>query len=281
MASANTDDLSYPQTGLQQPDELIAMLFHQAEAIWPQESQYIKKYREGKTGEFRVLDVGCGTGEFCLRVAKLYPEAVVVGVDLVESSIEVCNSRIVNTDLAKRVSFQVGNAYDLSNLADHSFDIVACRSVLHAIKEPERVIKQMARLAKKDGILHMLNEDYAMIYAYPTKFDVREISNVCVSFLNNTGTNGLFGRMSYNITLHNAHPSKIDINTILVDTIKVQRSTVAKIWETWRDGYSQILSDHSGVPKDQIIAMWNDLIDCTKREDGYACWQIIVCSAFM
>lgn len=40
---------------------------------------------------------------------------------------------------------------------------------------------------------------------------------------------------------------------IVVDTLRVPRDTFAKIWEAWRDGYTDSIVEHTGIPRDEIV----------------------------
>jgi tRNA G46 methylase TrmB len=73
--------------GEQMADEsMIRTLAAQIEAIWPQEKTLLDRY--GLPRNARVLDVGAGTGEFSSRVAASFPEAQVLGVELLPTSVE-------------------------------------------------------------------------------------------------------------------------------------------------------------------------------------------------
>ena len=39
---------------------------------------------------------------------------------------------------------------------------------------------------------------------------------------------------------------------IVVDTLRVARDTFARIWEAWRDGYTDSIVEHSAVSREEI-----------------------------
>ena len=113
--------------GQQMADEsMIRTLAAQTEAIWPQEVEIIKRY--GLSGNLRILDGGCGTGEASSRLAALFPQASVLGVDIIDNSLEIARTRYPS--LAPRLTFERRSLFELG-LADHAFDLTACRHVLH------------------------------------------------------------------------------------------------------------------------------------------------------
>ncbi len=61
----------------------------------------------------RVLDVGTGTGQGAFALARLLPEAEIVGVDLVEEMIERARAKAHAAGLEGRVRFEVGNGRSL------------------------------------------------------------------------------------------------------------------------------------------------------------------------
>jgi ubiquinone/menaquinone biosynthesis C-methylase UbiE len=64
-----------------------------------------------------VLDVGCGEGRFCRMLVDHGAERV-LGVDLCEPMIEAARELATGRD-----SYRIGDAQDLSFLADRSFDL--------------------------------------------------------------------------------------------------------------------------------------------------------------
>ena len=75
----------------------------------------------GITPGLDVLDLGCGDGTTALPAAKL--GANVLGVDIASNLVEAGNARAQSLGLTN-CRFQEGDASDLSNIADDSFDLV-------------------------------------------------------------------------------------------------------------------------------------------------------------
>ena len=85
----------------------------------------------------RALDVGTGTGEGALAIARRFPEAEVVGVDLAEEMLSRARAK-VPPELARRVRFEAADASKLP-YADASFDLVALGNMIPFFDELERV----------------------------------------------------------------------------------------------------------------------------------------------
>src|ERR671910_1288525 len=73
----------------------------------------------GITKGLKVLDLGCGDGTTAIPEAKL--GADVLGVDIARNLVEAGNKRAKDEGLAN-CSFQEGDASNLQELNDHSFD---------------------------------------------------------------------------------------------------------------------------------------------------------------
>lgn len=85
----------------------------------------------------RVLDVGCGTGEFT-RVLEAETDAEIVGLDADPDLLAVAReagSQVVAGD-ALRLPF-----------ADDSFDLVVCQALLINLPDPERAVREFARVS--------------------------------------------------------------------------------------------------------------------------------------
>lgn len=108
----------------------------------------------GITPRHQVLDLGCGDGTTAIPAAKR--GASVLGVDIARNLVEAGNRRASEAGLAN-LRFQEGDASDLRDLADRSFDLVV--SVFGAMfaPRPQDVAKEMVRVARPGGRIVMGN----------------------------------------------------------------------------------------------------------------------------
>jgi SAM-dependent methyltransferase len=104
----------------------------------------------------RLLDVGCGGGQFALRLAERFPEVDIVGVDLSPEQIARARSRVGALD--QRVSFLEGNAVDLP-FADGEFDLVYSLGSIKHWPERERGLHECARVLRIGGRLWVMEGD--------------------------------------------------------------------------------------------------------------------------
>jgi ubiquinone/menaquinone biosynthesis C-methylase UbiE len=72
----------------------------------------------------RAVDLGTGTGAAALMLARRYPQARVVGVDISEPMIAAARAKLQGTELGGRVEFDVEDIAALP-YGDEAFDLVA------------------------------------------------------------------------------------------------------------------------------------------------------------
>ncbi len=106
------------------------------------------------TNGLEVLDLGCGDGTTALPAARL--GAKVLGVDIARNLVEAGNRRAKAEGL-ENLSFQQGDASDLSDLADHSFDLVVSIFGAMFAPRPFDVAKEMVRVTRPGGRIVMGN----------------------------------------------------------------------------------------------------------------------------
>ena len=102
----------------------------------------------------KILDLGCGDGTTAIPEAQLGAE--VLGVDIAKNLVEAGTARAAAAGLSN-CSFQEGDACNLSELEDKSFDMVV--SVFGAMFAPKPfdVAKEMVRVTKQGGKIVMGN----------------------------------------------------------------------------------------------------------------------------
>jgi ubiquinone/menaquinone biosynthesis C-methylase UbiE len=108
----------------------------------------------GITKGLDVLDLGCGDGTTAIPAAKL--GANVVGVDIASNLVEAGNNRAKNEGLTN-CSFQEGDATDLHELKDQSFDLVVSIFGAMFAPKPFDVAREMVRVTRPGGRIVMGN----------------------------------------------------------------------------------------------------------------------------
>jgi SAM-dependent methyltransferase len=129
-------------------------------------------------GSGKVLDIGTGSGRAAIEVAKHFPEAHVVGMDLwskgwrffgIARAQAEDNARIEN--VSGRCVFQQGNALDMP-FEDGEFQLVVSSFVFHEIGGiPDRteLFKEAIRVLAPGGIFVILDVFNSLDRAYKTR----------------------------------------------------------------------------------------------------------------
>lgn len=261
---------SSPQAREMADESMVRNLEAQALAIWPQEKGIFLRHPSPR----QILDVGCGTGEITARLADLYPEASLVGVDLEEPHLERARRRCEG----KRARFEKGDALAL-HFGEGQFDLCVCRHLLQAVPDPRRVVAELARVTRPGGRLHLIAEDYGMLWAFPTAHDADEFwQTVPRKYGAGVGCDLYVGRKMYTL-LKELGLQDIAVDYVVVDTLRVPRDTFARIWEAWRDGYTDSIVQHAGMPREEVEMRWREMIGAARDPRGYALWQVPVWTA--
>src|SRR6201984_3640004 len=108
----------------------------------------------GVKKDHKVLDLGCGDGTTALPAAKLAAE--VLGIDVARNLVEAGNRRAQEHGLTN-LKFQEGDASNLEQVPDKSFDLVVSIFGEMFAPKPFDVAKEMVRVTRPGGRIVMGN----------------------------------------------------------------------------------------------------------------------------
>jgi len=266
-----------PQAQQMGDESMARNLAFQAQAIWPQEQALFARYH--LRGAIRILDLGCGTGEITQRLATIYPQAQLIGVDILEGNLAL--ARRDNGGGDGRISYETGDAFAL-RFADAHFDLIVCRHMSQAVPNFGLVLDEITRLLRPGGWLHLLSEDYAMLrmprIATKDTFDPDRfwIENA-LHFLDSIGCDGRIGRHSPPLLERRGYLD-IAMDYVVVDTLRVPRPVFAGILRAWRDGYVEPLAQANGRAPAEVRAGFDAMIEAIETPPNYAVWHVPVIS---
>jgi ubiquinone/menaquinone biosynthesis C-methylase UbiE len=108
----------------------------------------------------RLLDIGCGTGNFAMRAMEAFPRLQVIGLDLsggmLAQAAPRCQSRfrVIQADSGKLP------------LADDLFDVVTCCHSFHHYPQQAQVVAEMYRVLRPGGRLIIVDGDRDRIWGH-------------------------------------------------------------------------------------------------------------------
>lgn len=104
------------------------------------------------TRPLRALDIGSGTGEASLRLARLGAEVTMLDSSM--AMLELARQSIVEAGVRDRITVQVGDAAQLAKIfSTERFDIILCHNVLEYLDDPGEVLRDAARLMRNSSAI--------------------------------------------------------------------------------------------------------------------------------
>jgi SAM-dependent methyltransferase len=107
----------------------------------------------------RIADIGCGAGWSTIALARAYPTAAVLGVDIDEPSIRAAKANAEAAGIADRARFTVGNAAGLAEFGP--FDAGFAFECLHDMPRPVEVLAAIHDAVRSDGLVVIMDEAVA------------------------------------------------------------------------------------------------------------------------
>jgi ubiquinone/menaquinone biosynthesis C-methylase UbiE len=98
-----------------------------------------------------VVDLGCGTGQLTQRLARTFPAATIVGVDLSEGMLTQAGGRL--SALGNGARRLVRADAEQLPFAGSSVDVVVCTESFHWYRDQARALGELARVLRPGGRL--------------------------------------------------------------------------------------------------------------------------------
>ncbi len=112
----------------------------------------------------RIADVGCGMGWSTLALARAYPGAEVVGLDIDQPSVDAARAAAEAAGLGDRVDFRLAGG---ETLAAEPFDAAFAFECLHDMPRPVEVLAAIRAGVREGGVVVVMDEAVADEFQAP------------------------------------------------------------------------------------------------------------------
>jgi ubiquinone/menaquinone biosynthesis C-methylase UbiE len=148
----------------------IERLRLQAKVLWSQERHFLLE--AGLKPEYKVADIGCGSGVITAQITELLTTGEVVGIDVNPQLLTIAQMLAQQT---AKMNICSGNVYSLHNIADNSFDFVYARLIFQHLDQPLLALKEIYRILKPGGTVLIQDIDDGWIKLYPEPPELRKL----------------------------------------------------------------------------------------------------------
>jgi SAM-dependent methyltransferase len=117
----------------------------------------------------RIVDAGSGLGQFSRALARVAGAGAVVGVEGDARQLVEARRQANEAGEADLVEFREGDAYSLPLRPGEwgTFDVAHARFVLEHVREPVRIVQQMAGAVKMGGRVVLADDDHELLRFWP------------------------------------------------------------------------------------------------------------------
>ena len=171
-------------------DGEIERLLIQGEGMAPDTREMFARIGVGPG--WRCLDLGCGPqGVTPLMSDAVGPSGEVVGIDMNEGFLDHARATA-----PQNVTFQQGDAY-ATGLPDESFDLVHMRFLSCTTGNPEALLAEASRLARRGGVVAMQESDLRSLNAYPPHPAFDRLKQSLIGAFGGVGADATFAHNLY------------------------------------------------------------------------------------
>jgi ubiquinone/menaquinone biosynthesis C-methylase UbiE len=103
-----------------------------------------------------IVDLGCGPADVTLRVARAAPHARIVAVDGSGPMLDHARVAVTAAKLSGRITLHLGRIPGLP-LAEHRFDAVLSKDMLHHLPDPHALWSEVRRLARPGAAVYVMD----------------------------------------------------------------------------------------------------------------------------
>jgi len=143
----------------------------------------------------RILEAGCGVGAQTVILARRFPEAEIVSVDISEDYLEQAEERVQSSGCTN-VTFRRVNLVTC-DLPPGSADHIYVSFVLEHLPQPEAALANLYRALRPGGSITVIEGDHGSAIYAPENPDARHVVDCLIELQRRNGGDGNIGRRLY------------------------------------------------------------------------------------
>lgn len=105
-----------------------------------------------------LIDLGCGPGDICIRLARALPAWRIHGLDAGPNMLRAARDAIARAQLSQRIELHLAQLPE-SGLAEHDFSCITSNSLLHHLPDPMILWRAARKLAIPGAWVQVMDLD--------------------------------------------------------------------------------------------------------------------------
>jgi ubiquinone/menaquinone biosynthesis C-methylase UbiE len=265
------DKAFYPLQQVIEDDDFIVVLLTQAKIIWEHERLILE--RHGLQPGMRIADIGCGLGEFSLKLQNYFKPEYIVGVDHSRPMLRYAQKVVKNLGI-ENVEYQYGDAAALL-LPDNSYDFVSCRLSLQVFDQPKRILNELFRICKPGGRIYVTNEMMSCIAGYPQQEAIRWTYDEIIKMGRKLGMDMDIGFKTREMLVE-SELEDVKVDLVNITNMNTDRHDFAKVVESWSYVINQMAqrTEADAETQERLKVGHAAHVEAILSERGFASWPI-------
>jgi len=105
----------------------------------------------GLMDEAKILEIGPGPAWITILLAKKNSSFKITGLEISEAMIRVAKKNILEAGVEEQISFVLGDAKNMVNISNRSYDAIITHDSLHHWEDPISVFNEISRIINEKG----------------------------------------------------------------------------------------------------------------------------------
>ncbi|MFU8831663.1 MAG: class I SAM-dependent methyltransferase [Wenzhouxiangella sp.] len=103
----------------------------------------------------RLIDLGCGPGDICIRLARLLPQWHITGLDAGPNMLSLAGDAVKRANLVERIELLLAHLPD--EVPPGRFDAITSNSLLHHLPDSAALWDSITRLARPGCVVQIMD----------------------------------------------------------------------------------------------------------------------------